>query len=116
MTGTRREWTEEEFARAVALRAAGHSYGAIDKMLGRRYGSSGQKLTYLCTYSTVTKLPPYTTALLIPPAAVIADRDHRINLQPQSVTAALMGDPPAGYSALDRRNQVHAFKPRPYDE
>ncbi len=36
------------------------------------------------------------------PAPVLADRDRRINL-PLTTTAALCGDPPPGYSALDRK-------------
>lgn len=34
----------------------------------------------------------------------LAERDRRINLVPVSVTALLMGDPPVGYSMLERRS------------
>lgn len=37
------------------------------------------------------------------PQCVIDDRDHRSMLPPRDLTAALLGDPPVGYSALERR-------------
>lgn len=37
------------------------------------------------------------------PESVLADRDARLAMEPQSITAALMGDPPPGRSALDKR-------------
>lgn len=36
------------------------------------------------------------------PQQVLADRDYRARL-PRSVTQTLFGDPPPGYSALDRK-------------
>jgi hypothetical protein len=48
-----------------------------------------------------------------PPANAIRDRDYRINLEPESVTAMLMGDPPKGYSALDRKERIAMLPPRP---
>lgn len=38
-----------------------------------------------------------------PPAEVLAERDARA-LAPRSLSALLLGDPPRGYSALDRRS------------
>jgi hypothetical protein len=38
-----------------------------------------------------------------PPAAVMAERDYRMALAPRDTTAALLGDPLPGRSALDRR-------------
>lgn len=38
-----------------------------------------------------------------PSEKLIADRDYRLSLPPRDLTAALLGDPPPGYSALERR-------------
>jgi hypothetical protein len=38
------------------------------------------------------------------PDSVLADLSHRLSLEPRSLTAAYLGDPPPGYSALDRKN------------
>ncbi len=38
------------------------------------------------------------------PSRVAAERDRAMELGPQSITAAMMGDPLPGRSALDRRN------------
>lgn len=37
------------------------------------------------------------------PDHVLQDRDHRLSLQPASLTAAILGDPPPGYSAAERK-------------
>ena len=41
---SRRLWTEREVKRAKDMRAAGYSYPTIDKALGRRDGSTQQRL------------------------------------------------------------------------
>lgn len=46
---------------------------------------------------------PLESQRLYVPADVLADRDRRAEIAPSSVTAALMGDPPIGRSALDQR-------------
>jgi len=38
----RRPWTEDELNRAREMRAAGHFYGEIDRVLGRHAGASHQ--------------------------------------------------------------------------
>lgn len=38
-----------------------------------------------------------------PSMDVLAERDRRLALQPRDTTAALLGDPLPGYSALDQR-------------
>jgi hypothetical protein len=40
----RRPWTEDEHERARDMRAAGDSYGKIDKVLGRHAGATQQRL------------------------------------------------------------------------
>lgn len=36
------------------------------------------------------------------PNNTIAERNYRLGLKPRDLTASLMGDPPKGYSALER--------------
>lgn len=38
-----------------------------------------------------------------PTAEMLADRDKRYYATPRSLTSWVMGDPPPGYSALDRK-------------
>jgi hypothetical protein len=38
-----------------------------------------------------------------PSPEALADRDRRLNDRPRSLTAMILGDPPPGRSALDRR-------------
>lgn len=38
-----------------------------------------------------------------PTAEMLADRDRRYYETPRTLTSILMGDPPPGYSALDRK-------------
>jgi hypothetical protein len=37
------------------------------------------------------------------PESIIRDRNYRASLAPRDLTAAFFGDPPVGYSALERR-------------
>lgn len=41
-----------------------------------------------------------------PPLDVLAERDERLARMPRDTTAALLGDPLPGLSALDRRGQI----------
>ena len=61
-------------------------------------------------YSETVGLKPYR---FIPkdhrldiPEDVLADRDRRKELSPESITAAQLGDPLPGYSALTKRQTV----------
>jgi len=40
---------------------------------------------------------------MVVPHDVLADRERRLSTAPASLTAAAFGDPPPGYSALDKR-------------
>lgn len=51
----------------------------------------------------VTRSSIHPTQFVRIPDEAIAERDHRMTLEQQSLTALLMGDPLPGYSALDRR-------------
>lgn len=95
-------WTEEECARAVAMRNQGMSIGKIADRLGRSFGSAQSQLMYRHEDGTrvATHNPGPAPSI---PESVLADRDRRMAMYPRDLTAALMGDPPVGYSALERR-------------
>lgn len=42
-----------------------------------------------------------------PTAAMLADRNKRYYETPRTLTSVLMGDPPPGYSALDKAGASH---------
>lgn len=45
---------------------------------------------------------------LVPDISAEQDRAFRVNLAPRDLTAAFFGDPPPGYSALDKRERAFA--------
>ena len=47
--------------------------------------------------------PNHYVPSFTPPNEVLLDRELRTKLQPRSLTAAIMGDPLPGFSALDRK-------------
>lgn len=93
----RRAWSQREYARACELREQGVTLVKIANLLGRKFSSVQTKLSgpALRTY-VVPKLdvPP---TLLEQRERLEAARDRR------TFTQTFFGDPPPGYSALDRR-------------
>jgi len=92
---SRRPWTEDEHERARDMRAAGDSYGKIDKVLGRHAGATQQRLEiagYGSRQEVRSKHIPDT--LLAEREALTTARDQR------TLTQDFCGDPPPGYSAL----------------
>lgn len=93
---------------ALSMNARGENPIAIDKALGLRCGATKQHLYELINprrhrrkdqQRHVRKRDPDVI-----PEGVIADRDARLYARDRtSVTAFLCGDPPPGFSALDRR-------------
>jgi hypothetical protein len=75
------------------MRATGHVYGEIDKALGRRNGSTKQRLWSDGSGHDVrpNHVPDY---LLTEREALVAARMQR------TLTQDFFGDPPPGYSAL----------------
>jgi hypothetical protein len=92
----RRPWSEYELNRAHAMRAAGQSYGQIDKALGRRAGATQQRLEIAGHGSG-----SHVTSRRIP-AGLLAERDALIAARSKcALTQDFFGDPPPGYSALN---------------
>ncbi|MFY9834896.1 MAG: hypothetical protein WAK55_00225 [Xanthobacteraceae bacterium] len=91
----RRPWTENELERAREMRAAGHFDGEIDKVLGRRAGSTKRRLE-IEGYGSGrdVRANPVPDGLLAEREALATARNRR------TLTEDFFGDPPPGYSAL----------------
>jgi hypothetical protein len=117
MNTRQQEWTPGEDVLIRKLRDEGEHPDKIGNRIGRTSQSvycrlsflkktPEQRLAVLRSRVRQPKNKPIRTRLtlvveptaIVIPAEAIADRDRRINL-PRNI----MGDPPAGYSALDRR-------------
>ena len=92
---SRRLWTEREVKRAKDMRAAGYSYPTIDKALGRRDGSTQQRLE-IAGHGSGDQVKSFRAPdyLLAERDALAAARERR------ALTENFCGDPPPGYSAL----------------
>jgi hypothetical protein len=90
----RRPWTEDEVKRACAMRAAGLLYGEIDKALGRRDGSTPQRLE-CAGYGSGQVRSKYIPDGLLSEREALADARNQ-----RTLTQDFCGDPPPGYSAL----------------
>lgn len=117
--------TRAEIERARMMRRAGMSWDRIDIALGlpkrcsfgvfQRMGEAGdgQRAEYDKAVVTLAGrgriepgggrdcpyVPPLDKQM---PRSVLDERDRRLNA-PRSLSASILGDPPDGYSALDRR-------------
>ena len=91
----RRSWTDGEVKRANDMRAAGYSYGTIDKLLGRRPGATQQRLEIAGNGSK-----DHVRSFRVPDG-LLAERDALAAAREQcALTQYFCGDPPPGYSAL----------------
>lgn len=101
MKARQRKWTEAEVTILTECHQAGVLLANIAKELNRSESSVRKKWEAMehpfrkvrCAYPDRAEAPE--TAL--------AERDRRINAPYRDLTAAFFGDPPLGYSALDRR-------------
>ena len=95
----RTAYTDHEVMRAKAMRNNGATFEQIDRELGRPVGSTRQKLTYERTSSERN----FAAGSIRCPDTVLAEREaRRAALDQRSLSAELLGDPPPGYSMLDR--------------
>jgi len=91
----RRPWTADEHERARNMRAAGHSYGKIDKALGRRDGATQRRLE-IAGYASGKHVKSFRA-----PDHLLAERDALAAARElRALTENFCGDPPPGYSAL----------------
>lgn len=104
------ELTPEQIAEALAIRKLGR-WGRMDwRNVAKRMGIPSTRLRahFEKGYRECKKQYNATQRMYIetatrPPDDVLAARDRYLSLQPISLTAALLGDPLPGRSALDRR-------------
>ena len=94
MKRSRQLWTDDDIKRARQMRAAGHFYSEIDKALGRRSGSTQQRLEIAGNGSGQVRSYSIPDDLLAERETLSAARDQR------TLTQDFCGDPPPGYSAL----------------
>lgn len=101
-------WTPEEWQEAKRLRMLGKPYWWIAFTLKRATLTVQQKFKREAERLRNPKVGTAASVRHIKrpdfvPASVLEDRDRRADLPPRDLTAAFFGDPPVGYSALDRR-------------
>jgi hypothetical protein len=97
--GEGKPWTADELRRARTWRARGYSFSAIDRKLDRTVGSTRQKFNQVATSNPSERLVGSMRA----PPDVLEERDRRAAAaELRTQTQEFFGDPPPGYSALDR--------------
>lgn len=92
---SRVHFTDKDRAEMRRLRKQGASRSEV----ALRFGASKRAVDY----AIYEHIGPIKTEPVRVPASVLKERDHRLGLIPRDTTAVLMGDPPVGYSALERR-------------
>lgn len=116
-----RPWTSEEDSAALAMRRDGMRPPAIGEVLQRAGGAVSSRLRYLALTpaerlqknrakrdsrpsraQAVARMRVMPSNNKLVPAAVLEERERRL-LEPRSLSAILMGDPPLSRSALGRR-------------
>ncbi|MHC2867957.1 hypothetical protein ACVIYH_009090 [Bradyrhizobium diazoefficiens] len=96
-----KSWPPEELAQLLMLKdEARLGWTEIGKRLGRSSGACWSKYHY------VKNAAPKNKVAQTEPVDQESHREwlHRMSLSPVNLTAALLGDPLPGYSALDRRH------------
>lgn len=94
-----RPWTDKEAEDARRLYRVHKKYSTVGKILGRPASSVRSRLNDAEVGERNRSIPERT----IVPAFVLEDRERRYQLAPRDLTAALLGDPLPGLSALEQR-------------
>jgi hypothetical protein len=99
MKAPRRPWTPHEMLRARAMRRNGLTFTDIDRALGRSYGAAYNKLVT----EPGSQPSGHNVGSIRVADELIAERDRRREAAARrTITQEIFGDPPPGYSALDR--------------
>jgi hypothetical protein len=98
------KWTPETIALLERRLNEGASVGDIAKELGRQRSIVSAKAYYLRNNEKGRPGAGNVCAVNVPPDRW-EDRDRRLSA-PQTLTGVMFGDPPIGFSALDRRADV----------
>ena len=106
-TGPRHRMTDAVHAKILEMRAEGRTLKEIGQAIGFSFSSVADVINgrrrRVKNYRVVRAQPHADCVNQRPPDYVIAERDRRYTVAPRDNTAALLGDPLPGYSALDRR-------------
>jgi response regulator RpfG family c-di-GMP phosphodiesterase len=89
--------TSDEIHTARLLRREGKTFGQI----ARRLGHSRESIRDVC--KGLARIVIHDVKAVAIPDHVLAERDQRLARQPRDLTAAIVGDPLPGRSALDRK-------------
>jgi rhamnose utilization protein RhaD (predicted bifunctional aldolase and dehydrogenase) len=107
-------WTDEQWAQAQALRAAGNTtkqiadlMGLTRKQVGKKFEQKSaariEKDKQRAALYRHTNVCDMSGPRVNPPDDVLRERDARMDASyRRTIGAQLMGDPPPGYSALDQ--------------
>jgi hypothetical protein len=106
-------WNYRRWTTAQRLRRRGYTYGAIAEALGceekqvanKFHTDRGQYRPEYISRRSVTGMGTkdlHSKRAVVVSAQALAERERAYS-QRQSITATLMGDPPPGRSALERR-------------
>lgn len=95
-------WTEEEMATLDRLCVEGRSSKEIAVILNRTFYAVRAKISY-CNSARARANSSMAGNVRVPPE-LIAERNVRSAAR-RDLTAVFFGDPPQGYSALDRKRQ-----------
>jgi hypothetical protein len=96
-------WTPEMLAIARMMTAKGYPARAVDAYFKLKAGSWSARRIYERDYKNHTPGHRQSGSMRTPPE-VLAERDTRLAARDRrNQTAEFFGDPPPGYSALDRR-------------
>lgn len=99
-----RAWTADEIATLKRMRDVdGSTFRDIDRTLGRHLGSSRQKYELMAATAAGVAFGGAGSRLTVPPELEAARRARKDAESRMSLTSTFFGDPPPGYSALDRR-------------
>jgi hypothetical protein len=115
------EWTAEDDAQLLMLRAEKKPYKEISAIMGRTVNALDGRYRYIKKSEAARRsemerknemrrenrraaFRNYPTDPATVPDDVLQDRNARITT-PKTITAILLGDPPPGWSSLDRKRQ-----------
>lgn len=98
--------THEQRDMITKLHAEGHGHAAIARQLGLTYKQVSNRVArerMKVHEREIKRALGYPDKGPEIPHYVWTDRDRRLSITPRDITAALMGDPLPGMSALERR-------------
>ena len=95
-------WSMKEFQQALRMKRQGATFADIAVALGRSTVAVEAKLKY-CSKARVNGS---IVRLIEGPASAVEEQVKRNAAHHRDLTGAICGDPPIGYSALDRKRGV----------